>query len=146
MGLREQFQKIIDRKQDEISRLESEIEKAKTYVQAIQDSMRFLPKESTQNAVEQQLRPTSGLARARDAIKAAGKPLHISDILKAIGHQDDKKHRVSLSGSISNYARKGQIFTRTAPNTFGLLGGENLEISDPDQANGIIPEDFGTMQ
>ena len=41
MHIREQVQKLIDRKQQEIRDLELQIEKAKAYIQALQDSMRL---------------------------------------------------------------------------------------------------------
>ena len=54
-------------------------------------------------------------------IKAAGKPLHINEILNVLKLEPNKKNRLSLSGSLSGYARRGEVFTRPAPNTFGLV-------------------------
>src|SRR5713101_2175379 len=134
MNTRDQFQKLLDRKQQEINDLEIQIAKAKAYMQAIQDSMKLLPKESGQDQVV--LRPGTALAKAQDVLRKAGKPLHITEILKALNEKSDK--RVSLSGSLSAYVRNGQIFTRPAPNTFGLK--EMNELAD---ASDEIPEDFG---
>jgi hypothetical protein len=134
MNARDQLQKLLDRKQQEINDLEIQIEKAKAYAQALQDSMKFLPKENGQTQVL--LRPGSALARAQDILRKAGKPLHISEILKALNEKPDK--RVSLSGSLSAYVRNGQIFTRPAPNTFGLI-----EMSELAYVSDEIPEDFG---
>ena len=134
MNARDQFQKLLDRKQQEIHDLEIQIEKAKAYVQALQDSMKFLPKENGQAQIL--LRPGSALAKAQEILRKAGKPLHISEILKALNEKPDK--RVSLSGSLSAYVRNGQIFTRPAPNTFGLK-----EMNDVADASDEIPEDFG---
>jgi len=134
MNTRDQFQKLIDRKQQEINDLEIQVEKAKAYIQALQDSMKFLPKENGQGQVL--LRPGSALARTQDILRKAGKPLHISEILKALNEKPDK--RVSLSGSLSAYVRNNQIFTRPAPNTFGLK-----EVNEPTGISDEIPEDFG---
>ena len=134
MNTRDQFQKLIDRKQQEINDLEIQIEKARAYMQALQDSMKFLPKENGQTQVL--LRPGSALAKAQEVLRKAGKPLHISEILKALSEKPDK--RVSLSGSLSAYVRNGQIFTRPAPNTFGLK-----EMNEPADVSDEIPEDFG---
>ena len=140
MHIKEQFQKLLDRKLQEIKDLELQLEKARAYVQAMQDSMRLLPKENGQSDVT--LRPGTGLAKARDVLKAAGKPMHISEILKALNHPMDKKHRLSLSGSLSSYVRNGQIFTRPAPNTFGLIEmNKAADVSDEDVFE--IPDDFG---
>jgi hypothetical protein len=147
MGIRENLQKLTDKKQAEIGELELQIREGKAYIQAMQDSMKLLPRDGAA-AIEHTLRPGSGLAKARDAIRTAGGPLPIADILKAIGKPQDKKHRVSLAGTLSGYARDGKIFEKTAPNTFGLLemrkspftGDNAAQITDDD-----IPEDFGAM-
>ena len=134
MNTRDQFQKLIDCKQQEIYDLAIQIEKARAYMQALQDSLKFLPKENGQTQVL--LRPGSALAKAQDIIRKAGKPLHISEILKTLNEKPDK--RVSLSGSLSAYVRNNQIFTRPAPNTFGLR-----EINEQADILDEVPEDFG---
>ena len=144
MGIREQFQKVIDRKHQEIKDLELSLEKAKAYVQAIQDSMRFLPKDYIQGDAGQSLRPGTDLAKTRDVLKAAGKPMRINDILEAIGKANEKNNRISLSGSLSSYVRKGQIFSRPAPNTFGLIEMTNNS-NGSSGAEIELPEDFGEM-
>ena len=132
MGLREEFQKRIDKKQQEIDELKRDFEvklkEANGYLQALQDSMKLLPKDAAANSlgVSRTLRPGSALAKAREAILKAGHPLHILELLKAIGKPQDKKNRISLGGSLSGYVRDGQVFTRPSPNTFGLI---ELEIS-----------------
>lgn len=140
MHIREQFQRLIDRKQQEIMELELEIEKAKAYIEALQDSMRLLPKDGAVG--ETTLRPGTALARTREVLRTAEKPMHITDILKALSLPADKKHKLSLGGSLSNYVRNGQIFSRPAPNTFGLIemNSKNEALPGEDE----IPEDFGT--
>jgi hypothetical protein len=145
MGLREEFQKRIDKKQQEIVELQLLIREAAAYVQALQDSMRLLPKDFNSNhpKPEQTLRSGTSIAKAHDAIQKAGKPLHIAELLKAIGLTPDKKQRVSLSGSLAAYVRRHEIFTRPAPNTFGLvaLGHTSGVPNDPEP-----PEGFGAQQ
>jgi HB1, ASXL, restriction endonuclease HTH domain len=142
MGIREQFQKLIDRKSQEIKDLEAQIEKAKAYIQAMQDSMRLLPREAMNGNQEQSLRPGTALAKARDVLKEAGKPLHINELLKAMEKPTDKKNKLSLSGSLSTYVRSGQIFYRPAPNTFGLI---EMAKTPPTDNSIDLPEDFGDM-
>lgn len=121
MGIKEELQKRIDRKQEEIREMEIRLREAQSYLAALQDMSKLLPRDHNETQDPGQvLRPGSAVARARDAIKTAGKPLHITEILKAIGTEADKKNRVSLGGSLSGYSRRGEIFTRPAPNTFGL--------------------------
>lgn len=122
MGARENLQRLADKKQQEIEGLEAELDRAKIYLQAILDSIKVLPKEM--NGAEPDrtvIRPGTALASARDAILKAGRPLHISEIVLAVGKPTDKKTRVSLAGSIAWYVRRNQVFTRPAPNTFGLV-------------------------
>jgi hypothetical protein len=140
MHIKEQFQRMLDRKRQEIRDLELQLEKAKTYVEALQDSMRLLPKGPSD--VEVTLRPGTALAKTREALKTAGKPMHITEILRALSLPTDKKHKLSLSGSLSTYVRNSQIFSRPAPNTFGLI-----EMNNKGQGeSGIedLPEEFGS--
>lgn len=140
MNARDQVQKLIDRKQQEINDLELQIEKARSYIQALQDSLRFLPKSGDDTSVT--LRPGTALAKARDVLRDAGRPLHITEILMALNEPTDKKHRLSLSGSLSSYVRSAQIFTRPAPNTFGLMEMEK-RTPEPGETDFEIPEGFG---
>lgn len=51
--------------------------------------------------------------------------MHVNDILTRIGKAPDKASRVSVAGTLASYVRSGQIFTRPAPNTFGLVEWES---------------------
>jgi hypothetical protein len=140
MGAREEVLKKIDRKEHEIKDLELRVREARAFIQGMEEVLKLLPKESAAKDPEQILRPGSAIFNAREAIKRAGKPIHISELLKALNMEINKKNRLSLSGSLSGYARRGEVFTRPAPNTFGLveLGQQSKpqSISEP-------PEDFG---
>lgn len=146
MGARENLQKLADRKAQEITDLEHQIDMAQAYLQAIQDSIRALPKETQmQNQAESrsgELRAGSVLARTREAIQKHGQPMHINAILASIGLENTKKVRVSLIGSLGNYVRKGAVFTRPAPNTFGLVGWASLENV---KLNCELPDTFGEL-
>jgi septal ring factor EnvC (AmiA/AmiB activator) len=144
MGLRGEFQKRIEKKQQEIRDLELKLKEANSYLQALLDSLKLLPRDSNATNVEQVLRPGTTLAKARDAIKKAGKPLHVSEILKILDKPIDKKNRVSLGGSLSGYVRRGEIFTRPAPNTFGLRELEESE-SEPAPPDDELPPSFGKV-
>jgi len=120
MGLRNDLERKIERKRQEIKELEFKIREAQAYISAHQETLKMLSREGSGLLAERNLRVGSSIAKARDAIKKAGKPLHIADLLKALGRPNDKKNRLSLSGSLAHYVRKGEIFSRPAPNTFGL--------------------------
>ena len=146
MGARESLQRLADKKLQEIEGLESELERARIYLQAIQDSMKVLPKEPTSGAEPDRalIRPGTLLAQAREAILNAGKPLHIGEIVAVIGKPSDKKTRVSLAGSIAWYVRRNQVFTRPAPNTFGLS--EMSANARPREASlPSLPDSFGEV-
>jgi hypothetical protein len=119
MGLREDIAKKIDKKQQEIRALQEQLRDCTLYIETLQEVIKMIPRQAEEGK-EISLRPGSQLAKARDAIKAAGKPLHITEILQAIGRGNSKENRLALSSSISAYVRKGEIFTRPEPNTFGL--------------------------
>lgn len=139
MRIREELQKRVEKKQQEISQLEIQLKEAMAYLQALQDTLKLLPREGiNQGAATDLLRAGSTVWKARDAIKKAAEPLHINNILKAIGKPIDKRNRLSLSGSIAGYVRKGEIFIRTAPNTFGLM-----ELGHRPDGEAEISDEFG---
>ena len=142
MGIRENLQKLIVKKLEEIAALELQLRETKAYIQGLQDSMKLLPRDDGNGVAEHTLREGSALAKTRDALKAAGTPMPIVDILKAVGKPVDKKHRISLAGTLSGYARDGKVFTKTAPNTFGLIEFGTARIEEDEDE---IPEEFGSM-
>jgi hypothetical protein len=147
MGAKESLQRLADRKSQEIADLERQIDMARAYLQAIQDSIKALPREPSNGANGEDpstdLRPGTLLARAKAAIDKNGAPMHISALLAAIGVENTKNARVSLVGSLGSYVRKGFIFTRPAPNTFGLVGVMNSLPSET--TAGALPEAFGKI-
>jgi hypothetical protein len=144
MEIREEFQKRIEKKQQEIKELESQIKEANSYLQALLDSMKWLPRDEGDLAGTQTLRAGTTLAKAQEAIRKAGRPMHVADILKAIGKPTDKKNRVSLGGSLSGYVRRREIFTRPAPNTFGLIERKKSPNGSEEIDGAELPENFGT--
>jgi len=147
MGLREEFQKRIDRKQEEIRNFELQIREASAYIAALQEAIRMLPRDSTasQNGQTKKLpRPGTALRSVYDTLKKTGKPMHITEILRAIGKPVDKSNRVALAGSLAAYVRDQNTFTRPEPNTFGLI-----EMAPPvkttNATNTEPPDDFGLL-
>jgi len=137
---RQRLESKARQKEQEIQGLELSIREAKSYLQALQDMLKMLPRDGDVRGADA-LRAGSELAKTRDAIRAAGKPLHVSEILAAIGKENTKKNRVSLGGSLAGYVRKGAIFSKSAPNTFGLV---ELTLDANAQSDGAVPpEKFG---
>jgi hypothetical protein len=132
MGIRTKIEEKIKKKEEEIKEFESKIKETRAYLQALQDTMKLLPKEIENGVViENMLKPGSNIAKTYDLLKRNGKPLHLNDILIGIGKTTTKKDRISLSGSLGWYVRRNEIFTRPAPNTFGLKNFEEV-VGPPD--------------
>jgi hypothetical protein len=149
MGIRKEIERKIEKKEKEMQDLEREtairLREGAAYVQALQESLKLLPKEtSDETAVT--LRAGSAVAKARDAIRAAGKPLHVIELLKILGKPLTAGGKAGLAGSLAWYVRKGEIFTRPAPNTFGVVEFNGAKVSSesaPDFDIEEPPENFG---
>jgi len=121
MGMREELAKRIERKRAEIAELELQAKQALSYIQALEDTLKMLPRDGANTGEATQiLRPNSAVAKAYEVLKLAGTPLHLTDLLRAINKEPSRANQGALNSSLSTYVRKGEIFTRTAPNTYGL--------------------------
>jgi len=119
MDFQSELERKVIKKRAEITRVEAQLTGARSYLQALEDTLAMLTGEQGEQS-ETTLRPGSRVAKAREAILEAGHPLQVLDLLKAIGDEPTKKNRATLSGSLGAYVRRGEIFTRPAPNTYGL--------------------------
>jgi hypothetical protein len=139
---RRKIEDRLKRKEHEIRQLEAQINETRIYIQALQDVLKLLPRDKEgEESAEAILRPGSAVARAREAILRRGTPMHLSDLLRDMGLAVSPEARASLGGSLSAYVRRGEIFSRPAPNTFGLteLGhGADTTKREP-------PENFGAL-
>ena len=142
MNERRKIEERLRKKEEEIREFEAKIRDARVYVQALQDVLKILPRGSERNIRAGALRPGSGMAKVREFILEKGRPGHVTELLEALGRPATRGARASLSGSLAAYVRKGEIFTRPSPNTFGLieLGHENGDDAGPDNEP---PADFG---
>lgn len=122
MGLRDKFKRRIKNKERDIKQLEAEVGKEKAYLQALKDSLKDIPRDDTDEPTTMKLRKGSMCYKARELLEQTSHPMHIEDIITGIGMEFNSDTRSSLRGSLGPYLRKGQIFIRTAPNTFGLIG------------------------
>ena len=65
--------------------------------------------------------------------------MYISEIVTGLGRPDTKANRMSISGSLGRYVRKGFVFCRPGPNLFSLIDmKENTSVG--------LPADFGTEE
>jgi len=129
MGLADDIRKKIEKKEQQIAELEYhremlavQIKEATAALQAYQEILKITPRdgdESDEPIVN--VRAGSMVAMARDALRKTGTPLHVGKLLEAMGKAATNDAKVSLSGSLSAYVRKNQIFNRPEPNVFGLI-------------------------
>jgi hypothetical protein len=140
MGLREQYQKIVDKKRAEIDGLRLQIVATESYLTAMQDAMKLLPKETNgDSSAPVELRQGSKLAKVRDYLRLQCKSMRVDDILVALGEPVTQQNRVAVSGSLGNYAKQGKVFLKTGKNEFGLIEfaqNEDPETEEP-QGDGI---------
>jgi hypothetical protein len=138
---RQKIQDRLRKKEQEIQALEEKLRAAKVYTQALQDVIRLMEEDDNGNSVQPEatLKAGSAVAKARELILARGAPLHISDLLLALGKESTRESRASLTSSLAAYVRRGEIFTRPAPNTFGLTELGHIAVT----AEPEPPPDFG---
>jgi hypothetical protein len=142
MTNRRRLEEKISKKEQEIQELEVKLREARAYIQALQDVMKMMPRESESPMSESAIREGSYVYGAREAIAKAGRPLHIVELLKATGRPNDRKNRTGMSGSLAAYVRRGEVFTRPKPNTFGLIESTPAKPS-PASHRSSPPDDFG---
>jgi hypothetical protein len=143
MNERKKIEDRIRKKEEEAQELEAKARDARVYVKALQDVLKMLPREAeTAGESPSILRPGSSVAMARDIILKRNAPVHISELLREMGKDLNRENRASLGSSLAAYVRKREIFTRPAPNKFGLveLGHTAREDGDLDP-----PDDFGEL-
>ena len=137
MADRRQIEAMVEKKEKEIQELEESIREAKVYLQALQDVLKKFPRETPEESAAS-LRPGSMVALARDNILVAKRALHVDEMLRMQGKELTRDNRTALGGSLSAYVRKGSIFTRPGPNTFGLV-----ELEPRGTGTEEPPDDFG---
>lgn len=131
MSERAAIEERLRKKRNEISNLEEKLRSAKIYVAALEDVLRLIKEDVVEDGPAK-LRAGSAVAKAREIILARGEPMHIDDLLEAMGKQVNRDSKSSLASSLAAYVRQDDIFSRPGPNTFGLieLGHREEDIDD----------------
>jgi len=156
MNIRKKFENQIKKKLQEIENLaenrdelDAQIREARSYIQGIEDMMKHLPADNGSEGDTASLRPGSQVYKVCEYLKKTGNQQHIRDILIGLGEEPTKNRRQALSGQLSAYVRRNEIFTRHLPNTFGLIEFDQSEQKELDEISiesGQIPETFGNLQ
>jgi len=132
MSSRKAIEKMIEKAEQDQAELRKQIELKEAYIQGLKDTLRHFPKGLEKPNSPVLLRAGSEIAKARDIIIKDGKPMHIAEILKRLGKELTKPNRASLSSYIGSFVRRGEYFTRPAPNTFGVVEfEEEQEAAEP---------------
>ena len=137
MTARAELEKRIEKRREEIAALHTKIRESQVYIAALEEALRVLSREGVNDGnAGNVLRQGSNTALARQAILSVGRPMHLEELLKALKKESTRPNRTGLSGALAAYVRKGEIFTRPAPNTFGLieLTGAVLTLPGPVEA------------
>lgn len=75
-----------------------------------------------QQGRQRKTKRTSNIDIAQNVLKAAGQPLHVSDIIKMAHEQYQVQlNRDSIVSAILKKINAGQTFSKTAPNTYALI-------------------------
>lgn len=136
------IQAKIKKKESEIANLEKRVEAAKVYLTALNDIRKEMEKEDANiDESDATIRRGSSVDQAREAILSAGKPLHLEEILQAMGKDVTRESKASLNGSLAAYVRREETFTRPAPSTFGLV---ELNHFEAEREEDEPPAGFGT--
>lgn len=159
MRFRKKLERELKKKAQEIEIIEEELKEkeaalreAKTYMQAIEDMMKHIPKEENSDESTISVRPGSTADQALRVLRVEGTSLHIGEILQRMGREVTRQSRQALSGQLSHYVRRNRVFTRTAPNTFGLAEW-SMMVDEPDQEDEkstepqqSVPPGFGKIR
>ena len=143
MPQRKKIEDRIRKKELEVHELEAKAREARVYIQALQDVLKMMPKgnESQADSAVATLREGSLASQAREIILRDKIPVHINDLLQAMGRGLTRENRASLTSSLAAYVRKGEIFSRPAPNRFGLI--ELGHATAPPTSDDEPPDGFG---
>ena len=149
MNTRRQLERKIRKSKERIEETRTQLVQMEAYTRGLEEALRMIPKDEN-GARGDVIRQGSAMDKTRDLLVQAGRPMHITEIVVGIGKENTKPNRVSLSGSIGNYVRRAEVFSRTGPNTFGLLGQDYVEdeeppeeLEEPPGESEELPEDFG---
>ncbi len=109
----------IKQSQDDIEDWKDEISTAQITINELQSLYNLIPSANV-NGSQPAFRQNSDGWLVHRLLLKAGQPLYIDEILVQLDREITSDSRASLAGQLGGYVRKGQVFTRPEPNTFGL--------------------------
>ena len=132
MDVIEKLQKRITKKEREMDdkRQEHDREMAAghAYIEGVKEAIAAIKSnEAKPDSSAATIKAGSNPAKAYDALKAHGHPMHIGDLLAGMRVTDTPKARANVSRSLRQIISSKRVFTQPDANTFGLM-----EWDDPD--------------
>jgi hypothetical protein len=139
----------------QVAEIEASIAEARILVSAWEEIVSDLPSGSqARSEASRKIRPNSNVDLTLKILRQEMKPMHINEIMERLGIVPNKRNRSSLSGTLGPYVREEKVFTRPAPNTFGLKEWiEETKKVDQKMSNSqgrvsgdegiVLPADFG---
>ena len=109
----------ITRYEDIVADWKDEISTAQITISELQSLYNLIPSADV-NGAQPSFRQNSDGWLVHRLLLEAGAALYIDEILVQLGREITPDSKASLAGQLGGYVRKGQVFTRPAPNTFGL--------------------------
>lgn len=106
---------LVAEKELELARLEAEAAAARAYI----DSLRAASDLS--GHAEDPGVQDDPVIQIRRLMVAAGEPLYIDDVLHGLGMPLNRDTRTGIRQLLLPWVRRGEIFTRPRPSTFGLV-------------------------
>lgn len=141
MELRDRLEDRIKKKEQEIEDLKTEFQnkvlEANAYIKGLQEALKMCSRDTSKGKLETTLKPGSMAQKTLELLKKEGRPMHIVEILEAIGREPTRSQKTSLAGSLTAYVRRNEIFNRPAPGTFGLIGNDKKIVTSE------LPDNFG---
>ena len=142
MGFRVELQKRLEKKRSEISTLAGRLKEAEVYAQALEDILMMLPREDgalSETSTDTALREGSNIARAKETLRRAGRPMQINELLTAMGKSPDKDNRAALAGSIGAYVRRGMKAPTQQPDADPPDSTGLEDVFDPARSDDDVP-------
>ena len=85
-------------------------------------SEQSLGRKGGRRSTRRRLRKGSAAAWAETAIRQAGKPIHVDDLVEAVSRLSGSRvHKSSLVSNLSRYVKSGVLFSRPAEGFYSLL-------------------------
>lgn len=123
----------ISAKEKDIQALEEQLAATKAELRGMMEVLKLLPREENTVEAKKQLRPGSLTEKTFKVLAKSGRHMYVDEILAAMKKAQNKKNRSSLASVLSQYSRKQEIFSKSAPNTFGLLEWGNTPPSQAEE-------------